>query len=546
MTQPVVLVVLDGFGLAPEGPGNAVALARTPVFDALWERCAHTSLTASGLAVGLPERQMGNSEVGHLNIGAGRIVAQDLVRIDNAVADGSLGANPALQEAFAAARAARGVLHLAGLVSDGGVHSHVDHLRAIVGAALASGVPASPSTPSPTAATSRRTRPRACSPSWSASGPEAGPSSPPSSGATTPWIATTGSSARSSRARRLSTVWASMPRRRRRPSRRPTRRGSRTSSSSRSCSATRGCAWPRAIPLVFFNFRPDRARQMSHALAPVLGLLVTMTRYDDTLGARVAFDDVPLQGTLADVLEAAGVRQLHVAETEKYAHVTYFFDGGREQRHDGEDWELVSSRRDVPTYDFAPEMSAAGVAQRLAERLPDGYGFAIVNLANPDMVGHSGVLPAVITAVEASDAALGVILAAVERAGGAALVTADHGNAEQMLEPDGSPHTAHTTNPVPARVHARGCAPARRRQARRPRADGARPARHRAVAGDDRPEPAHLVLRPGSSPLRGSGRGSRPAPLRYADALHRLRSEPRRPRNAHRATAHHERLARSL
>jgi 2,3-bisphosphoglycerate-independent phosphoglycerate mutase len=149
------------------------------------------------------------------------------------------------------------------------------------------------------------------------------------------------------------------------------------------------------------------------------------------------------------VLEAAGVRQLHVAETEKYAHVTYFFDGGREQRHDGEDWELVSSRRDVPTYDFAPEMSAAGVAQRLAERLPDGYGFAIVNLANPDMVGHSGVLPAVITAVEASDEALGVILAAVERAGGAALVTADHGNAEQMLEPDGAPHTAHTTNPVP-------------------------------------------------------------------------------------------------
>jgi 2,3-bisphosphoglycerate-independent phosphoglycerate mutase len=202
-------------------------------------------------------------------------------------------------------------------------------------------------------------------------------------------------------------------------------------------------------PLVFFNVRPDRARQICHALAPRLGLLVTMTRYDDTLGARVAFDATVLEGTLADVLEAAGLRQLHVAETEKYAHVTYFFDGGREQRHEGEDWELVSSRRDVPTYDLAPEMSAAGVAQRLAERLPDGYAFAVVNLANPDMVGHSGVLPAVIRAVEASDAALGVILAAVERAGGAALVTADHGNAEQMLEADGSPHTAHTTSPVP-------------------------------------------------------------------------------------------------
>jgi 2,3-bisphosphoglycerate-independent phosphoglycerate mutase len=202
-------------------------------------------------------------------------------------------------------------------------------------------------------------------------------------------------------------------------------------------------------PLVFFNFRPDRARQICHALLPSLGLLVTMTRYDDTLGALVAFDDEPLHGTLADALEASGLRQLHVAETEKYAHVTYFFDGGREHRHEGEDWELVRSRRDVPTYDHAPEMSAAGVAQRLAERLPDGYAFAVVNLANPDMVGHSGVLPAVIQAVEASDAALGVILEAVERAGGTALVTADHGNAERMLEPDGSPHTAHTTNPVP-------------------------------------------------------------------------------------------------
>ena len=205
----------------------------------------------------------------------------------------------------------------------------------------------------------------------------------------------------------------------------------------------------RGDPLVFFNFRPDRARQMCHALEPVLGLLVTMTRYDDSLDARVAFDTAPLLGTLADALEAADIRQLHVAETEKYAHVTYFFDGGREERHDGEDWELVASRRDVPTYDFAPEMSAAGVAQRVADRLPDGYDFVIVNLANPDMVGHSGVLAAVVKAIEASDAALGVIIAAVERAGGVALVTADHGNAEQMLEPDGSPHTAHTTNPVP-------------------------------------------------------------------------------------------------
>jgi 2,3-bisphosphoglycerate-independent phosphoglycerate mutase len=449
MTRPVVLVVLDGFGLAPDGPGNAVALARTPVFDALWERCAHTSLLASGLAVGLPEGQMGNSEVGHLNIGGGRIVAQDLVRIGNAVADGTLAANPAFQEGFAAARAGRGVLHLAGLVSDGGVHSHVDHLRALVGAALAAGVER--------VAVHAFTDGRDVSPhqaagllaelqrEWAGSRAE--------------FATVVGryyAMDRDHRAERTELARAALVE----------GAGEHADSAPGAVEASYaggltdefvrpivlgddGLRIAQGDPLVFFNFRPDRARQMCHALAPRLGLLVTMTRYDDTLGARVAFDDAPLHGTLADVLEGAGVRQLHVAETEKYAHVTYFFDGGREDCHDGEDWELVSSRRDVPTYDFAPEMSAAGVAQRVAERLPEGYAFAVVNLANPDMVGHSGVLPAVIKAVEASDAALGVILAAVEHAGGAALVTADHGNAEQMLEPDGSPHTAHTTNPVP-------------------------------------------------------------------------------------------------
>jgi 2,3-bisphosphoglycerate-independent phosphoglycerate mutase len=449
MTRPVVLVVLDGFGLAPAGPGNAVALARTPVFDALWERCAHTSLSASGRAVGLPEGQMGNSEVGHLNIGGGRIVAQDLVRIGTAVADGTLAAEPAFVEAFAAARSGRGVLHLAGLVSDGGVHSHVDHLRALVAAALAAGVgrvavhaftdgrDVSPHQAAGLLAALER--------EWAGSGAE--------------FATVVGrfyAMDRDHRSERTELARAAMV----------DGIGERAASASAAVEASYadgltdefvrpivlgddGLRVAQGDPLVFFNFRPDRARQICHALAPRLGLLVTMTRYDDTLGARVAFDNTILEGTLADVLEGAGLRQLHVAETEKYAHVTYFFDGGREQRHEGEDWELVSSRRDVPTYDLAPEMSAAGVAQRLAERLPEGYAFAVVNLANPDMVGHSGVLPAVIRAVEASDGALGVILAAVERAGGAALVTADHGNAEQMLEADGSPHTAHTTNPVP-------------------------------------------------------------------------------------------------
>jgi 2,3-bisphosphoglycerate-independent phosphoglycerate mutase len=449
MTRPVALVVLDGFGLAPDGPGNAVALARTPVFDELWQRFPHTSLTASGRAVGLPEGQMGNSEVGHLNIGGGRIVEQDLVRVSDAVADGTLAQNPALGAAFTAARDGRGVLHVAGLVSDGGVHSHVDHLRAIVGAALAAGVPR--------VAVHAFTDGRDVSPHQAAGLLAQLEHEWAGTGATiASVVGRYYAMDRDHRIERTELARAAIV----------DGVGERAATASAAVEASYAAGLTdefvkpivvgddalrvaQGDPLVFFNFRPDRARQICRALRPALGLLVTMTSYDDTLDALVAFDDEPLHGTLADALEAAGLRQLHVAETEKYAHVTYFFGGGREQIHTGEDWELVPSRRDIPTYDHAPEMSAAGVAQRFGERFGDGYAFAVVNLANPDMVGHTGVLPAVIAGVEAADAALGVILAAVERAGGVALVTADHGNAEQMLEPDGSPHTAHTTSPVP-------------------------------------------------------------------------------------------------
>jgi 2,3-bisphosphoglycerate-independent phosphoglycerate mutase len=449
MAPPVALVILDGFGCAPDGPGNAVALARTPVFDALWERYPHTTLIAAGRAVGLPDGQMGNSEVGHLNIGAGRIVAQDLVRVGDAVADGSLALNPALLQAFGAAMRGRGVLHVAGLVSDGGVHSHVDHLRAIVAAALAAGVPR--------VAVHAFTDGRDVSPHQAAG-----------------LLAQLAAEWAGTRAEIATVVgrYYAMDRDHRLERTELARAalvdgvGERAQSASAAVEASyaRGVSdefvTPIVLgdealrvthgdPLVFFNFRPDRARQICRALLPTLGLLVTMTHYDDTLGAVVMFDNAALRGTLADALAAAGLRQLHVAETEKYAHVTYFFGGGREQRHAGEDWELIASRRDVPTYDRAPEMAAAEVAARFAARFGDGYAFAVVNLANPDMVGHTGVLPAVIAGVEASDAALAAILSCVERAGGVALVTADHGNAEQMLEPDGSPHTAHTTNPVP-------------------------------------------------------------------------------------------------
>jgi 2,3-bisphosphoglycerate-independent phosphoglycerate mutase len=210
---------------------------------------------------------------------------------------------------------------------------------------------------------------------------------------------------------------------------------------------------PRLAPgdaAIHFNFRPDRARQLTERLLEAGLDVTTMTRYRDDFGCPVVFEEQVIEGTIAEVLAAHGLRQLHAAETEKYAHVTYFLNGGREEEWPGETRVLVPSPRDVATYDEKPEMSAAGVAERLAAELPNGYAFAIVNYANPDMVGHTGVIPAVVKAVEATDAALGTTVAAVEALGGVCIITADHGNAEQQLEPDGvSPHTAHTTNPVP-------------------------------------------------------------------------------------------------
>jgi 2,3-bisphosphoglycerate-independent phosphoglycerate mutase len=450
---PVALVILDGFGLAPPGPGNAVSLAHLPVFEGLWQTMPHTTLAASGLDVGLPEGQMGNSEVGHLNVGAGRVVPQTLVRIGAAVADGTLASNPAFVAACDAASAGRGVLHLAGLVSDGGVHSHVDHLRALVRAASARGVPR--------VAVHAFTDGRDVSPHQAADLLEE---------LTQEWSATPA---------RIATVigrFYAMDRDGR------TERTERaraalvdgvgeiavTAAPAVRASYARGLtdeflepivlgAPDRCIrpgdPLFTFNFRPDRMREICHGLVGTVGLLATMTRYDATLPGPVAFDDDPIAETLAEVIARAGLAQVHVAETEKYPHVTYFFNGRRELPWSEEERTLAPSRRDVPTYDLAPEMSAAAVADDFATAFRTGrFAFGIVNIANPDMVGHTGVIPAVVLACEAADAALATILAAVEEAGGTAIVTADHGNAEQMLETDGSPHTAHTTNLVPLLV----------------------------------------------------------------------------------------------
>jgi len=444
VTRVVCLVILDGWGLAANGPGNAVELADTPVFDALWATYPHASLRASGPAVGLPDGQMGNSEVGHLTIGSGRILLQDLVRVNRSIDDGSFFANDALVSAFERARERGGDVHLLGLVSYGGVHSHIDHLRALLELADRQ-------------AMAERTWTHAFTDGRDVS----------------PYAATHDLGELPSD--RIATVcgryyamdrdgrWERTDRAFRAICLEDDSRAADPVAAVRA-SYERGVTDEFVEPIVlegrprlrqqdaavFFNFRPDRARQLSQRLLEHGADLTTMTRYRDDFPFPAVFDEQEVRNTLAEVLAANGVRQLHVAETEKYAHVTYFFNGGKEREWEGETRILVPSPRDVPSYDLKPEMSAAEVTQRVCDRIGDAYGFVVVNFANPDMVGHTGSIPAVVAAVEATDDALGRVVECVHAAGGVCLVTADHGNAEVMLEPDGtSPHTAHTSNPVP-------------------------------------------------------------------------------------------------
>ncbi len=462
------LVVLDGWGLAPPGPGNAVEQAETPFFDSLWERYPHTALTACGEAVGLPEGQMGNSEVGHLNLGAGTVVKQELLRINEAIADGTFFENPALLSACERARESpRGRLHLIGLVSDGGVHSGWEHIEACIELAAREGVP--------DAVLHVVTDGRDTLPQSGAGYVEE----------VERWLRSAG---------RIGTVsgrYYAMDR---------DRRWERTKLAYDAIVHARGLEAPTALEavrssyerdergdefirptvvggydgvadgdvIVHFNFRPDRARQLVMALAdpefdefgrgdPPRIELTTMTAFRADWDYPVAFAPTEPETTLAEVVSEAGLRQLHVAETEKYAHVTYFFNGGEEHPYEGEERCLVDSPRDVPTYDHKPEMSAREAAQAFADAWrEDGFRFGIINFANPDMVGHTGVIGAAVTAVEEVDARLSEVVAAVHDSGGACIVTADHGNAEQMLEPDGSPNTAHSTNPVPLIVTASG------------------------------------------------------------------------------------------
>ncbi len=465
MTRPVALIILDGFGIAPEGPGNAVRLADTPIFDDAWERYPHTTLTASGPGVGLPEGQMGNSEVGHLNLGAGRVVPQSLSFIQDRIDDGSFFDNRVLERVYRGARGA--ALHLMGLVSDGGVHSDLRHLFALLDLAQRTGT--APvyvhvfTDGRDTAPDSGRRFVRELQDHIDALGFDAR-------------IATVSGryyamdrDKRWDRTRRAyDAIVCGRAEHRAATAAEAIEdayaRGETDEFIAPTVIATQGEA-PVAVndgdSVVFFNFRADRARQMTYALLgeeawdgfercrrPDIAF-ASMMQYDKDLDAPFALALPPIDQCLAQVLSGAGLQQYHTAETEKYAHVTYFFNAKREEPYPGEERRLIASPK-VATYDLKPEMSAPELTEATLERLEQhDDAFVLLNYANPDMVGHSGVLAAAVAACEAVDRGLGRLLEAILAKGGAAIVIADHGNAEKMLEDDGSPHTAHTTNPVP-------------------------------------------------------------------------------------------------
>lgn len=459
--RPVVLCILDGWGLSKDTKANAPLLANTPNFDRLWSTCPKSTLVTHGRDVGLPTGQMGNSEVGHTNIGAGRIVAMDLGQIDAAIEDGSFEANEALQGFIAKLKASGGTAHLMGLVSDGGVHGHLDHMIAAVRALCAAGVPV---------AIHAITDGRDVSPK-SAFGylsalEEALPRGAQIATLTGRYFALD----RDNRWGRVSEAYDAMVRgqgqSKAKDARTAISNAYNRSETDEFISATvlggyAGMA--EGDGLFCLNFRADRAREILAAIAdpafdgyprgaPVaLAAKLGMVEYSDAHNAwfDTVFPSREIRNTLGEWVAAQGLRQFRLAETEKYPHVTFFLNGGKEGAEKGEARYMAPSPK-VATYDMQPEMSAGEVTEAFVKAIEEGYDLIVTNYANPDMVGHTGDLKAAIKACEAVDQGLGRVLGALARAGGAMIVTADHGNCEVMIDPEtGGPHTAHTINPVP-------------------------------------------------------------------------------------------------
>ncbi len=458
--KPVVLIVLDGWGYREELKDNAIAEAKTPNFDKYWDKYPHTLLCASGEAVGLPEGQMGNSEVGHMTIGAGAVIDTDLVKIKKAIQSGEFGKNPAFQALFDHVKKNNSVLHIQGLVSDGGVHSHKDHLIAFLKAAKEEGVQ---NVAIHVFTDGRDTAPQSAA-KYLKELEEV--------------IAYTGVGFIATLSGRLYAMdrdnnWD---------------RVEKATNAIFECKGNvchlkqpsvyleelygQGLVDEKLEPIVFtdekneshklkendgvffFNFRPDRARMISHKIAEKACqsniMFVTMTEYEPTLVCQVAFRQSNIETTMAEQISKAGLNQAHIAETEKFPHATYFLNGGKNDPYPGEEDIMLPSRKDVLTHDLAPKMQAEGIANKAIEQIEKGTDFIFINIANPDMVGHTANVPAIVEAVEETDKQLGRIIEALDQKGGVAFITADHGNAEVNIdEQTGERHTSHTCNPVP-------------------------------------------------------------------------------------------------
>lgn len=467
MKGPLCLIIMDGWGINPDTEGNSIAIASTPVIDNLSKTYPNTTLDASGLSVGLPKGQMGNSEVGHLNIGAGRVVYQDFTRISKAIEDGDFFQNEALLNAMSKVKAGRSSLHVMGLLSDGGVHSHMEHLSALVDMAKKNGIERFFVH---AILDGRDTPPRSALNYIKAAEEQMDKAGLGSIASVTGRYYAMDRDKRWDRVKQAYDVMVNGE---------GLEAGSASKAIENSYAGGEGDEFVKptvikknGIPVglmsdgdavIFFNFRTDRTRELTRAIAfkdfdgferkkvPVLASFVCMTEYDETFALPVAFPSVKLINKLGDVISSAGLRQLRIAETEKYAHVTFFFNGGVEEPNKNEDRRLIASPKDVPTYDFKPEMSAFEVTEVLVSDIEkERHDVIILNYANADMVGHTGFIDAAKKAVEAVDTCVGRVVEAVRARGGKVLITSDHGNAEQMVDYEThAPHTAHTSNPVP-------------------------------------------------------------------------------------------------
>ncbi|MDR2726500.1 MAG: 2,3-bisphosphoglycerate-independent phosphoglycerate mutase [Deltaproteobacteria bacterium] len=462
MPIPTLLLILDGYGLAPDGPGNAVFLAQTPNIKAVYSQPGVAILQCGGRDVGLPAGYMGNSEVGHLNIGSGRIVYQDMTRIDIALENGELARHPLLLELLERTRSRGGRLHFLGLLSDAGVHSHIAHLEALIDIAAAHEAPVLVHP----IMDGRDTSPHAGADFMERLVKHLHATN---AGRVASFCGRFYAMDRDKRWDRVQAAWEMLLRGQGEPVADPV-------AALRAAYAqdeTDEFIKPRIVgdradgllrdndSIVFFNFRADRARELVHVFEdtgfaafdrgaqPDLAGMLCMVPYDESLHEPVLFEKENLDQTMGEVVSDFGMRQLRIAETEKYAHVTYFFSGGREELFPGEERILVPSPRDVATYDLKPAMSVHEVTDKLVAAWQTGqYQFVVCNLANPDMVGHTGNMPAVLEALAAVDQCVGRIAAAVIASGGRLVLVSDHGNADEMIAPDGEPSTAHSHNPV--------------------------------------------------------------------------------------------------